>query len=332
MNKISVIVPVYNSENWLKRCIHSLINQTYKNIEIILINDGSLDKSGDICDAFKIKDNRIKVIHKQNEGVSVARNTGIEASTGDYIQFVDSDDELQYDACETMLTAMLNNDADEVFCGLNIYKDKKLLRTPHLENKVLNVSKNFEDFKFIYRLLASPCNKLYKREIVERFDVTKSLGEDFLFNLNTILKTNTVVSISKCLYNVYLDNESSLNRKFRENRMDLLIQLDKEKLTICKNHYKNECYDSFFNSLAINDLHAYLRDICKLKGKKYCLNKIKNYMKDEFIQKSLENCSFNATDKKLFGILLKAKNSHLIYAFFKAKILLIDKARRKNGN
>ena len=102
VNKISVIVPIYNVEKYIDRCIKSIVNQTYKNLEIILINDGSLDKSGQICDTWESKDNRIKVIHQMNSGVSVARNTGLENATGEYVTFVDSDDYIEPKYCEIL--------------------------------------------------------------------------------------------------------------------------------------------------------------------------------------------------------------------------------------
>ena len=114
--EISIIVPVYNVEKYLSQCIESIINQNYKNIEIILVNDGSTDKSGDICDSYSLKDNRIKVIHKKNEGVSIARNTGLKVATGEYIAFVDGDD-FVHEYIYTKLINIINNSKyDLVMC------------------------------------------------------------------------------------------------------------------------------------------------------------------------------------------------------------------------
>ena len=120
---ISVIIPVYNVEKFIDRCINSLINQTYKNLEIILVDDGSPDNCPGLCDDWAKKDNRIKVVHKQNGGLSDARNAGLERSTGDYIMFVDSDDFVDETICEVLLNDLKNNDADFSMCGVEICND-----------------------------------------------------------------------------------------------------------------------------------------------------------------------------------------------------------------
>ena len=121
---ISIIVPIYKVEIYLRKCIDSIVNQTYKNIEILLIDDGSPDNCGIICDEYAKKDERIKVIHKENGGLSDARNYGIEASTGDYIIFIDSDDYVSESMCENLLICALENNADIVSCNFKeIYID-----------------------------------------------------------------------------------------------------------------------------------------------------------------------------------------------------------------
>ena len=115
--KVSIIVPVYNVEKYLDKCIESIVNQTYRNIEIILVDDGSPDKCPEICNEWAKKDDRIKVIHKENGGLSSARNAALEIAQGDYITFVDSDDWIENDMIQSMLTCAAKNDADIVCCG-----------------------------------------------------------------------------------------------------------------------------------------------------------------------------------------------------------------------
>ena len=123
---ISVIVPIYNVEKYINRCIDSIIEQTYTNLEIILVDDGSTDNSGSICDEYAKKDNRIKVIHKENGGVSSARNVGLDTAIGQYITFVDSDDYIEKKYCEILLKTLKKQKADCVACGYNrIYKNKE---------------------------------------------------------------------------------------------------------------------------------------------------------------------------------------------------------------
>ena len=160
--KISIIVPVYNSETTIERCIVSLISQTYTNIEIILINDGSKDKSGQICDSYSNKDNRIKVYHKTNEGVSIARNLGIKEATGEYVLFVDSDDYLSLNACESLIYKQGLSASDCVIFGFNQLSGT--IWAPQID-KLYSSLKDFKE-EYIYwlntELLSSSVNKLYK--------------------------------------------------------------------------------------------------------------------------------------------------------------------------
>src|SRR5690625_1884386 len=117
-SKISIIVPVYNAKSSIQKCITSILEQTNKNFELILVNDGSSDNSGEICDNYALKDNRVVVKHKQNQGVSSARNLGLEIATGEYIMFVDSDDWIENRALEILTKHMAVNDSDTVIFGL----------------------------------------------------------------------------------------------------------------------------------------------------------------------------------------------------------------------
>ena len=124
MPLISVIVPIYNVEKYLDRCVDSIINQTYKNLEIILVDDGSPDNCPQMCDDYAKKDSRIKVVHKENGGLSDARNVGMEVATGEYVSFIDSDDYISLDFYETLLETIVDNDSDIVECGVvKFYED-----------------------------------------------------------------------------------------------------------------------------------------------------------------------------------------------------------------
>ena len=125
--KISVIVPIYNVEQYLRKCIDSIINQTYKNLEIILVDDGSWDNSPRICDEYAKRDNRIKVIHKKNGGLADARNTGLKMITGNYISFIDSDDYIEKTMYEKMIKVILKYNADIIECNLNYKYGNQLI-------------------------------------------------------------------------------------------------------------------------------------------------------------------------------------------------------------
>ena len=145
MPEISIIVPVYNVEKYLPRCVDSILNQTFTNFELILVNDGSTDRSGIICDQYKKRDNRIKVIHKTNEGVSKARNIGISEAKGRYIEFIDSDDWIERSLLEDTLKQIRIDNSDIIFFGLlyededdNLIKEKNMLEMKLLKKKKVN--------------------------------------------------------------------------------------------------------------------------------------------------------------------------------------------------
>ncbi len=173
---ISVIVPVYRSEDSLRRCVESLLAQTYRNLEVILVDDGSPDGCPALCDALGEMDSRVRVIHKKNGGVSSARNAGLLEAQGTYVQFVDSDDFVEKDYCGSMYEALKQTGAYLAVCGYHHhYVGADVVKSPHRE----------EDLLKLYGLgfLNMPWNKLFLREYLGRFPEDLSLGEDLLFNL-----------------------------------------------------------------------------------------------------------------------------------------------------
>lgn len=173
---ISVIIPVYKVEKYLDECIQSVINQTYKNLEIILVDDGSPDNCGKICDEYAKKDNRIKVIHKENGGLSSARNAGLDIARGEYISFIDSDDYVSKDFIKNMSIQMAN--ADLIICGMkNVYKEDE--KCDEKENVVIKnetltfIEANQKLIKPKNEIYVTACNKLYRRELFDnlRFEI-----------------------------------------------------------------------------------------------------------------------------------------------------------------
>ena len=206
--KISVIVPIYNVENYLNRCIDSIINQTYKKLEIILVDDGSPDNCGKICDEYAKKDSRIKVIHKENGGVSSARNAGLNIATGDYIGFVDGDDWIELDMYEYLLGLSIKYKADISRCSF-VYNDnignisKENIKIIKNEDALINcINGNFEE--------GVVWNKLYRRFIFQniRFE-PNIIFEDVLINYY-VYKLNISMVISNiCKYH-YLRRQDSI--------------------------------------------------------------------------------------------------------------------------
>lgn len=188
---VSVIVPVYNTEKYLSACLDSILNQTYTNMQIILVNDGSTDKSGSIIDEYKKKDSRILVVHKENGGVSSARNEGIKHVKGKYIFFVDSDDTIDEQYIELLLAPLEKGGYDIVFCGYRtVYVKENKVEAHGVSVQVSGEIKGDISFFYIHDLellIGSPCLKFYRTDIIKKnsifYDEGLNNGEDYVFNL-----------------------------------------------------------------------------------------------------------------------------------------------------
>ncbi len=250
MKKTSIIVPVYNVEKYLLECVDSIINQTYKNIELILVDDGSKDNSGKMCDELAKKDDRIKVIHKKNEGLGMARNTGLDNATGEYILFVDSDDYLELNCVEECVEYASKNNIDILFFGhKNVDNDKQVngIHIP-IERKVYS-NKEIID-SFLPELISpsegnglsmSACMALFSNKLIKdskwRFVSERNIiSEDVYSILNFFKNVKIAGSYDKAFYN-YRYNGSSLTHSFREDRFEKL----QEFYSLCY----NECINTF---------------------------------------------------------------------------------------
>lgn len=236
MAKISIIVPVYNAEKYLDQCVESLVQQTYKNIEILLVDDGSKDCSGAICDKWAQADSRIVVIHKQNAGACIARKDGIAAATGKYVCFLDSDDYAQPTFCQQMLEQMVNNNADLVECAYSIFSDVK--ETAHLPwAEMLNLNRDAFLDQVVRNTIVSGTeavimwNKMYLRQKIMDYvrDYGQDVLEDYLFNMQYYTGVQRYVYIPECLVN-YRKVQNSLSRRCNPRTFEILKKVDAEKL------------------------------------------------------------------------------------------------------
>ena len=218
MPEISVIVPVYNVEKYIPRCLDSLLGQTFDNIEILLVDDGSKDSSGDICDEYAARDERIKVFHKQNGGVSSARNTGLDNASGKYVMFCDPDDYAEPTWCEKLHEAIEESGGFFACCGynqINISKNTSRIITINSEfDRPNNISLLS---LYISNLTYPVWNKIYNKELIYynnmRYDETISIGEDLIFVLNYLkIKINDISFIPNPLYNYHTDITGSLTK------------------------------------------------------------------------------------------------------------------------
>lgn len=213
-DKITVIVAVYNIAEYLERCVRSLRNQTYRNLEIILVDDGSADGSGKMCDTFAGEDDRIRVIHKPNGGLSDARNVGIEQATGTYLAFVDGDDWIDGQMYEKMLAALITYKGDFAACRYRcIYPDRTVDESTN-RLAVFEGRQALESFiaeEDQYQIQNAAWNKLYRRELLgkQRFPVGKWY-EDIVFTTILLSKVKRLVYLDEAFYNYVIDREGSI--------------------------------------------------------------------------------------------------------------------------
>lgn len=235
--KVSVVVPVYNVEKYLRHTIEAIINQSYGNLEIILVDDGSKDASGKICDEYAQRDNRIKVIHKQNGGSSSARNRGIEEATGDYIGFLDADDTADKTMYESLLRAALENDAVITQCmSRDFDEDGNMLKGPYRDSgKVVFISKE-DNFRLLmlHEGDSSFCTKLIKTDFCKGFRFPENrLNEDFELVIEMLMKVNGVYSLEEPHYDILIRNGSNQRSGFKKELYEAVIDNSDMAYKLC---------------------------------------------------------------------------------------------------
>lgn len=207
MEKITIIIPVYNVEKYLREAIESAINQTYKNLEIIIVDDGSKDNSGSICDEYKNKDNRIIVVHQENKGLSGARNTGLDLATGKYIMFMDSDDTFDLTACEKLYNYIEKTNADYVVGNyINMDEDGTLWANPVFDkSKYVEFKLSIEDYTHsFYTMNSGVWNKIFRKSFLDELQikfVERVPAEDAIFTTYCFIKSKNVYYMPEIVYN-----------------------------------------------------------------------------------------------------------------------------------
>ena len=283
---ISVIIPVYNVEQYLDECLNSVINQTYTNLEIILIDDGSTDKSGKICDEFAKRDNRIKVIHQKNKGVSVARNNALDIASGEFITFVDSDDTIEKEHILNMVN-LLKDDTDIVCMPLG-----KGVTTQNIQEfngieslRYILQEQYFRELNFAW----SNWNKLFKSDVVKniRYLSDEKVGEDLSFLWKAFLDSKKVVFGNKKTYNYRVSNTSVMQSNFDERHESLTLVCDRFLEYVKNNNIDllEEAYYTKANKLF--ELLYRARDVKNIKMVKKYSNELKKIQMRIYANKHL---------------------------------------------
>ncbi len=318
---VSVIVPVYNAEKYLGKCIDSILNQTYKNLELILVNDGSKDNSLTICEDKKKTDSRVVVVSKDNSGVSDTRNKGIEAANGKYIIFVDSDDFLEPECIETAVNAI--SDCDLVVFGYSSFGKNEQTVCPGVKKVVC--FKDDEDLFFNLvgnYLINQPWNKMYRKEKIKQgFDRNFTIGEDCLFNLNYIMGIDKVSVIPDSLYNYNVQNVNSiLKTKVRsfENYFDYWQRV----FSFCSNYFNTQTSIEKTSCLFIKSTVGQLLAETRNSNKQDFILAFNKYRDHEMVDKAIRNykMTFKGIRYKLLFYLFKRNRKRTLF-FLRAQML-----------
>jgi len=345
--KISFVIPVYNVEAYLPQCIESCLNQTLKDIEIILVDDGSPDNSGRICDEYSIIDNRIIVIHQSNQGLSSARNVGTKKAKAKYIMYLDSDDWIDRDTCEEVFGAVVEDQADIIMWGYRKEYPNKSVDIRLFEN---NRVFEGDSKKWLHRRLIgmlghelrnpvktdaynSAWGKLYRKSIIEDYNIafidTKEVGsEDVLFNIEILWYAQKVIYINRLFNHYRQDNPNALTKNHKSSLFPRFLNLFSQIESFIKKKNLSEDYmQALANRIALSIINNALsisnnRNTERLKTKVFLINYILSHkIYREAIRKlDLKQFPFYW---RLFFLTCKYQMGFLVYV--EARIMLILK-------
>lgn len=291
-NLVSIIVPVYNIEDYIDRCLASIVSQTYKNLEILLINDGSKDKSGQKCEKWEKKDKRIKYYCKENGGLSDARNYGMKRMKGTYVTFIDGDDFVTSDFIETMLNLIIDSNSDISVCINNYYYDDDTIRhvyASHDGRKIYtkNNLEMLEEMLYQRKFDTTACIKMYKSHLFKGIKFPKGkLYEDLDTIYKVFLKANNITYINKEMYYYFQRSLSIVGRPFDKRDMYIITAMDNMLNTIKRVDKENSLNDCLVNACIskLLSVNFYILRRTKLR-KEYdeynniCIRNIKKYMR-----------------------------------------------------
>lgn len=319
---VSIIVPIYNGASVLKRCIDSILRQTYTAWELLLINDGSKDESLQICTKYAQMDNRIRVIDKTNEGVSATRNRGIAEAKGEYVQFIDCDDYVAEEYLQHMVSAMEREDADLVIAGYTRHKAGNITENFSKE-AVLHGKQQFAEVFFeLYNrwFLNTPWNKLYKREyITAKFPEELSLGEDLLFNLEYIKNCETIAVVREVGYQYCIENQDSLAIKYREDRFENGMYLHEQVVAFAKDYLGMTSEDQWQDEAFVKGVRFSMTNLMRADNIDAAFKKAKiaEWVKNSEVKAGYQRCVHLSRQDKLFGILVRHRCVGLLYWMLK---------------
>lgn len=322
--KVSVIVPIHNSELTLIKCLDSIINQTLNDIEILLINNASTDKSEEICLNYARNDKRIKYARLDTPGVSNARNVGKNMANGEYIAFVDSDDYIALNMYELLYNKATSDDADVVMCGFN--KEINGAIIPSNERNLIEFAENKQYDRFWYGeiVMGSSCRAIYKKELAQSidFDTQIRYTEDLIFSVEILDKANKITAVEDRLY--YYVIEKQVYRKYRNESIwnDIIKANEREVIVLEKHGLKDLiAYSRFSSYIAIYDM-VFAKD-------EYDAKLVKKYKKNKTINSLNKRNNYKAYCKNCGGKKDRIKAFLYRYRLYRLAYGLISLNRKR---
>ena len=337
--KVSIIVPVYNGQEYIEQCISSIINQTYNNLEIIVINDGSTDNTINILKNFEKKDSRIRIIDKENTGVSDSRNIGIIESTGKYINFVDSDDWIELDMIEKLVNKIQEKDVDAVRCNYYRQYDRNIKETKYvsnlygLENKHIKKEQMKEkvlDKILDGRLPAYLCLLLVKADIAKKtkpFNRNLAMMEDKVYFIELLLNMNSIYIYELPLYNYYYNKKSAsqLEKNYIRNYENVLLVNEIINSILEENKINTIERKALYNTAHLKDIENTCYRLYKVnKEKKQLKESLINIIENQNVKEIIFNSDFSSASLqiKIALNLIKARKVKALIKYYKLRSIL----------
>ncbi|MDR0300032.1 MAG: glycosyltransferase [Streptococcaceae bacterium] len=336
---ISVIIPVYNVKKYLMECFDSIQHQTYSNIEIILIDDGSTDGSSEICDELKNSDSRVKVIHKENAGLGFARNSGLELAIGKYVCFIDSDDFVTSDYIQKLYVAIESSEATVAYCGYyDYYSEKNFKKNERYYDNVVFEGNEIgkvlagmigappEEKKIAYQSM-SACFSLYRMKIIKEnnlhfYSERELASEDILFNVEYLVHAKKVVCISDALYFYRHTVPSSLTHSFSINKFEVYKKLLRKLAIMEKQYFEYQNIDLPMQRLYLGTLRSNVRNAVNYKkiSRDFNLRKyVKELISSSDTREVIKNYPYQKNPKlqRIFNQCIKYEQVSLIILLMK---------------
>lgn len=320
---ISIIIPVYNSEQFLPDMLDSVLQQSYTEYEIILVNDGSRDGSSAICHEYARKHSCVKVFDRENHGASASRNFGIQQATGEFIWFMDSDDILAEDALTTAIAAQEKYKADVVIGGMNFCFGEQRAEPKAVERElVFEAAQFFHYYAELFEInyISSLWNKLIRRDVIThnglQMDECLHLYEDYVFCMDLLLRSGTIVCLPQIFYDYKLRETQSLSRRYKQNITDMFCRL-KKKITQYREVLSEEGGQA---DISLNNLMIYIAYEC-VKNEARCrenpVKKMRKLMNEAEFREAMRTFSCTGLGKKAVRVLMKSKAAIVLLLFFR---------------